>query len=77
MTTTLPLRAHVADGRYTVSTIELVDPMPDGMAFETMVFDTIVDDEVDSRRYRTSTEAVSGHAAFLREIQLIEDALAP
>ncbi|MDX3064365.1 MULTISPECIES: hypothetical protein [Streptomyces] len=28
MTTTLPLRAHVADGRYTVSTIELIDPTP-------------------------------------------------
>ncbi|MFE0357510.1 hypothetical protein ACFW2K_26315 [Streptomyces nigra] len=77
MTTTLPLRAHVADGRYTVSTIELIDPTPDGMTFETMVFDTTVDDEVDSRRYTNSAEAVSGHAAIVQEIQLIEDALTP
>lgn len=76
MTTTLRLRAHVADGRYTVSTIELIDPTPDGMTFETMVFDTTVDDEVDSRRYTTPAEAVSGHAAVVREIQLIEDGLA-
>ncbi|WP_019061554.1 hypothetical protein [Streptomyces prunicolor] len=75
MTTTLRLRAHVADGRYTVSTIELIDSTPDGMTFETMVFDTTVDDEVDCRRYTTSDEAVAGHAACVREIQLIEDAL--
>ncbi len=57
--------------------LKILVTTPDGMTFETMVFDTTVDDEVDSRRYTTSAEAVCGHAAFIQEIQLIEDALTP
>ncbi|MFI0742435.1 hypothetical protein ACH4PU_30815 [Streptomyces sp. NPDC021100] len=50
MKATLDLKTATADGRYLVSTVELPEPTPEGELFETMVFDTTINDEVDSRR---------------------------
>ncbi|MEU5431371.1 hypothetical protein AB0H73_38010 [Streptomyces olivoreticuli] len=71
----LDMKTITADGRYRVSTVEFPEHTPWGELFETMVFDTEIDDEVDSRRYATREEAVHGHEAMTQEVTLIEDAL--
>jgi hypothetical protein len=70
------LKDTVANGRYAVSTVALGDDYWDGARFETMVFDTLLDDEVDSLRYLTPEAALAGHAEMVRTVQVIEEALA-
>ncbi|MGW1976462.1 hypothetical protein [Streptomyces sp. NPDC001889] len=77
MEITLDLKATSTDGRYRISTVGMGAPMPCGRRFETMVFDTEIDDEVDSRRYTTPEEATRGHDATVLEVNLIEEALRP
>ncbi|MEU5900215.1 hypothetical protein [Streptomyces venezuelae] len=71
------LSTTASDGRYVISTVDLGEKYWDGSRFETMVFDTTMDDEVDSRRYLTPEAAIKGHTEMALACQLIEAALAP
>lgn len=69
------LTATAGDDRYVISTVDLGETYWDGSRFETMVFDTTIDDEVDSRRYFTAEAAIEGHTEMTLACQLIEAAL--